>query len=124
MSDLEEHLSLEPLDPASGDPGFWLRFHSRVMGDAQAELARRRMTGDISVVDVVFAWRRALVPMALMAAAMAGILILGHQPPLEVQVVALEEVFNQDFNVRPMTAVLSGDDGIQTGLLAGAEEGF
>ena len=124
MNDLEEHLSLEPLDPASGDPGFWLRFHSRVMGDAQAELARRRMTGEIGVVDVVFAWRRALVPMALLAAAMAGILILGHQPSEEVQVVALEEVFNQDFNVRPMTVFLSGDEGIQSGLLAGAEEGF
>jgi anti-sigma factor RsiW len=124
MRDLEERLPLESLDPASKDPGFWLRFHGRVMGDAESELARRRMMGEISVADVVFAWRRALVPMVLLAAAMAGILILGHEPPQEVQVVALEEVFSQDFEVRPMTAALSGEGGVQSGLFAGAEEGF
>ena len=124
MSDFEKGVPLEVLDPGSRDPGFWLRFHSRVMGEAKSELARRRMVGDLSVVDVLFAWRRALVPMALLAAAMAGILIIGHEPQPPVQLVALEEVLAEDLNLSPIHSVLSGEGGSPEALFAVAEEGF
>lgn len=124
MSDFEKRVPLEILDPGSRDPGFWLRFHSRVMSGAQTELARRRMTGDLGVVDVVFAWRRALVPLALLAAAMAGVLILGHEPQPPVQLVALEEVLAEDLNLLPIRSVLSGEGGFPEALFAVAEEGF
>ena len=124
MSDSEKRVPLEFLDPGSRDPGFWLRFHRRVMREAEVELARRTMAGDPSVADVLFAWRRALVPLALLAAAMAGVLILGHEPQPPVQLVALEEVLAEDLNLLPIRSVLSGEGGSPEALFAVAEEGF
>ena len=124
MSDLEKRVPLESLDPGSRDPGFWLRFHRRVMREAEAELARRTMAGDPSVADVLFAWRRALVPMALLAAALAGILIAGYEPQQQVQLVALEEVFSADLNLQPIHSVLNGEGSFQDPLFAVVEGGF
>jgi len=124
MSDLEKRVPLEILDPGSRDPGFWLRFHGRVMNGAKSELARRRMAGDLGVVDVLFAWRRALVPLALLAAAMAGVLLLGHEPQPPVQLVALEEVLAEDLNLLPIHSVLTGEGGSPEALFAVVEEGF
>ena len=83
MNDIEERVPLEPLDPGALDPGFWVRFHARVLDQAQMELARRRLNGDITFADVVFAWRRTLVPMALLAAALAGVFLMSHEEPVE-----------------------------------------
>ena len=124
MREFDEPKQLESLDPGSRDPGFWLRFHTRVMGKAQAELARRRMVGELSVVDVVFAWRRAVVPISLLAAALAGILILGYQPQVPVQIVALEEALTEDLNLLPIPAVILGEGPMQSGFFAVAEGGF
>jgi hypothetical protein len=124
MSEFNERVPLEALDPGSRDPGFWLRFHNRVMDRARAELSRRRMAAELSVVDVVFAWRRALVPMALLAAAMAGILLMSHEPEEPVQLVALEDVLTEGLNLLPTTAVMSGETTVQQALFAAAEDGF
>lgn len=124
MNEMDERLQLESLDPGSREPGFWLRFHSRVMADAQAELARRRMTGDLSIADVVFAWRKALVPMTLLAAAMAGILLFGHQQPNPVQMVALEDVLTEEINLFDQSGVLSPEGVAQLGIFAAAEGEF
>lgn len=124
MTEQEIPVRLEALDPGSNDPGFWLRFHSRVLADAQAELARRRMAGDVGVVDLVFAWRRALVPMALMAAAVAGIMTVSRASEPPIQVVALEEVLTEDLNPLTRTAVHGQGDGDQTSVFASLEEGF
>ena len=124
MSKIEEHISLDSLDPGFRNPGFWLRFHSRVMGAAQMELARRRMVGELSVVDVVFAWRRAVVPLALLAAALAGILIIGNGPEAPIQMVALEEVLTQDLNLLTTSGVLSGEASTTEALFTMAEGGF
>ncbi len=124
MSEMDEKLALDSLDPASKDPGFWLRFHHRVMADAQGELARRRMVGELSVVDVVFAWRKTLVPMALLAAALAGILLMAHQPGPAVQVVALEDVLTEDLNLLDGSGVLSPEGTAQLGIFAASEGEF
>ena len=92
MRELDQKVPMEELDPGRRDPGFWLRFHGRVLADAREELARRRMAGDLSVVDVVFSWRRALVPMALLAATLAGIFLMSHEEPVApLGPIALEE---------------------------------
>jgi hypothetical protein len=124
MNEMEERIPLESLDPGSRDAGFWLRFHGRVMDSAQAELARRRMVGELGVVDVVFAWRKALVPMALLAAAMAGILMMGSEPEESIRVVALEEVLTEDLNLFSTSGVLAGESAFQESLFALAEGGF
>ena len=124
MSENEDRIELEALDPGSRDPGFWLRFHGRVMASSQAELARRRMLGNPGVVDVVFAWRKALVPMALLAAAMAGILLMESEAEPPVQLVALEEVLTEDLNLLTASGVLIGDGVAREAVFASVEGGF
>jgi len=124
MNEMEERIPLDALDPGSRDAGFWLRFHSRVMDSAQAELARRRMVGELGIVDVVFAWRKALVPMALLAAVMAGILMMGPESETSIRIVALEEVLTEDLNLFSTSGVLAGESVFQESLFALAEGGF
>jgi hypothetical protein len=126
MSEFNDRFPLEPLDPGSKDPGFWLRFHARVMDQARAELQRRRMAMELSVVEVVFAWRRALVPMALLAAALAGILLMDSARQAPVEVVALEDVLTEGLNLSPISAVMTGEGASQTGvgIFAAVEGGF
>lgn len=125
MSDFGERVSLKSLDPGSGDPGFWLRFHRRVMASAQSELLRRRMAADLRFEDVVFAWRRALVPLALIAAALAGVLLVGSEPQAPVQLVALEEALTEGLNLLTGSGVLSSGEGsLEEGIFAVAEGGF
>lgn len=119
MRDVDSRIPLEPLDPESNDPGFWMRFHGRVMRLADAELARRRMAGELSVVEVVFAWRRALIPLAAMAAALAGILLVGADSEPVLSPVALEEALTIDLDSESIPVVLSGEyAGVEAAVLA------
>jgi hypothetical protein len=82
------------LDPASQDPRYWLRFRTWVMNGATLELARRRMVAQMTVGDVVHSWARALVPTALLAAVLAGILLwrVGSVPPMTVEELLISEI--------------------------------
>lgn len=94
--------ALRVLDPASDDPGYWLRFHAGVMAAAREELARRRMLADVTVSELVTAWGRMLVPTAVLAAAVAAFLLFqpGAAPrPASVTPLALEELFEQELAV-------------------------
>jgi hypothetical protein len=86
--------ALVQLDPASRDPKYWLRFRTWVMTGATLELARRRMMTQMTVGDVVHSWARALVPTALLAAAVAGILLwrFGSAPPMTVEEMLVSEI--------------------------------
>lgn len=86
--------ALFQLDPSSGDPKYWLRFRSWVMNGATLELARRRMMTQLTVGDVVHSWARALVPTALLAAAVAGIMLwrVGSAPPMTVEELLVSEI--------------------------------
>lgn len=107
MNDLDDRVKLEPMDPGSADPGFWIRFHSRVLAQAEDELARRRMTQDLSFPEVVFQWRKPLVPLALLAATLAGIFVAGHEEPgTALSPVALEEALIQELEGEPIPTVL------------------
>ena len=108
MNDIEERVPLESLDPGTQDPGFWVRFHARVLDQAQMELARRRVNGDLTFADVVFAWRRALVPMALLAAALAGVFLMSQKEPVEpfAEALALEEALLEGLEGEAIPAIL------------------
>jgi hypothetical protein len=82
------------LDPASQDPKYWLRFRTWVVNGASLELARRRMIAQMTVGDVVHSWARALVPTALLAAALAGILLwrVGSVQPMTVEELLVSEI--------------------------------
>ena len=72
--------ALRALDPGATDPGFWMRFQARVMQGAGPELARRRLMADLTVGDVLAGWARALVPTAVLAAAVAALVLLRDAP--------------------------------------------
>ncbi len=72
--------ALDFLDPASRDPGFWMRFQARVLQGAGPELARRRLMADLTVGDVLTGWARALVPTAMLAAAVAALILIRMAP--------------------------------------------
>jgi hypothetical protein len=96
--DPELQASLAVLDPASGDPNYWLRFRWWVMSGAAAELARRRQAARLTVADVVESWARALLPTAALVAAVAGMLLLRADqsttdfPPIVGEELLLSEV--------------------------------
>lgn len=107
MKNFDDRVDLKALDPASLDPGFWTRFHGRVMTHAREELARRRMAGEQTVAEVVFRWRRVLVPSALLAATLAGIFVIVHEEPRPgLTPLALEEALVEDLDGSPIPAVL------------------
>lgn len=133
MNDFGDRNPLEHLDPARREPGFWLRYHSRVMNLAADELARRRMAGmagmagGVTIPEVVFAWRRALVPLALLAATGAGILLATHEsrPPMApVAPVALEEILLEDLTDASMLHILEGSGEAADGPVLTAAGGF
>jgi hypothetical protein len=131
MNDFGDRNPLEHLDPARREPGFWLRYHSRVMNLAADELARRRMAGmagmagGVTIPEVVFAWRRALVPLALLAAAGAGILLATHESRPPVAPVALEEILLEDLPDASMLHILEGSGGgAADGTMLTAAGGF
>jgi hypothetical protein len=124
MTDLGERIPLEPLDPGFRDPGFWVRFHTRVMRLAEGELGRRRMTNEVSVVEVMFAWRKALVPMTLMAAALAGLLLVQEDPESSLSPVPVEEVLIGGLDGDPIPVVLAAETDLFESAILVSGEGF
>jgi len=107
MNDFDDRLELGPLDPGSENPGYWVRFHERVMSGAAPELARRRSVREWSVPEVVFQWRKTLVPLTLLAATLAGIFVASHEEPRPVNSpVALEDFLMEDLPGDPIPTVL------------------
>jgi len=67
--------ALNELDPGRDDPTYWLGFHGRVLAESRGELLRRRREDERSVTGVISLWSRAVVPLALAAAVVAGLLL-------------------------------------------------
>lgn len=76
MNDIEPHVPLGEMDPGRHDPGYWARFHARVIEAAGPALRRRAELSRITMGDVLLSWSRLLVPGTLVAAAAAGVLLL------------------------------------------------
>lgn len=99
----ENPLDLSALDPATGDSGYWDRFHDGVMFRAVGPLARRRLEIPPTMSSLIVRWGRALVPLAAAAGAVAGVLMLQdrervHEPMTLEEMVAqaaAEEVGSQ-----------------------------
>ena len=112
--------ALESLDPASRDPGFWMRFQSRVMQGAGPELARRRLMADLTVGDVLTGWARALVPTAVLAAAVAALVLM--RPAPAALPATLEDVLTAGIETQTIPEVL--DQGEAAASVAFAAERF
>jgi len=126
MNDMmEDRLNLEPLDPGFQEPGYWVRFHRRVMEGARTELARRRAEEALSVPEVVFRWRRTLVPVSLLAAALAGIFLMNQdQPQARLSAVAVEDALVEGLPSDPIPTVLERDADLDEVAFLAAAGGF
>lgn len=78
----EPRVPLQELDPEHRDPGYWYRLRRSILAAAAPELARRRAMEELTVSGVLLSWSRTVVPAALLAAALAGLLLL-RQPRVE-----------------------------------------
>jgi len=102
----EQAPDLAVLDPGLDDPGYWPRFLSVVMERASGELSRRRLVADVGVTDFFQLWSVPVIRAALIAAAIAGILLLRDGPATalgveEALTMELEDRTLPDFMAQP-----------------------
>lgn len=108
--DMEVASWLEALDPATAEPNYWLRFQSWVMNNAAAELARRRLMAELTMGDVMTSWARAVIPTAVLAAALAGLLLLrAHAVPAPVPM-GVEELLMAGVEGATIPVTLSSEE--------------
>ena len=106
----EEHrVPLESLDPGSRDDTYWPRFYRSVMAAAAGELARRRVQYELTISGVVWSWARAVVPAALVAATLAGMILLRGQDLPQPLHVDLEEVLAAGLDDGALPVMLASD---------------
>jgi hypothetical protein len=110
---------LGELDPGRDDPSYWMGFHNRVGEANRLELMRRRRESERSVAGVVSGWSRIVVPAALVAAAVAG-LVLAR--PIAESPVALEDMITMGAS-EPVPFELVDDETDEAWLVL-ASEGY
>ena len=103
--------ALGSMDPATEDPMYWFQFHGWIMTGVAGELARRRLMAELTVADVLAAWSRALVPAALLAAAIAGITLLRAAPAPSERHLGVEELLVAEIPIETMATLLAKDGG-------------
>ena len=107
--DLELEEQLRVLDPSQDDPSYWFRFRGWVMKEAEGELARRRMSVDLTVEDLLESWSRTVIPVA-MAAAIAAIALIRSSPdddPKVFMAVGVEELLVREIPAQTQPVLLS-----------------
>ena len=107
--DVELEEQLRVLDPSQDDPSYWFRFRGWVMKEAEGELARRRMSVDLMVEDLLESWSRTVIPVA-MAAAIAAIALIRSSPddaPELFMAVGVEELLVREIPAQTQPVLLS-----------------
>jgi hypothetical protein len=111
--------ALAPVDPAHADPSYWIRFQSRVMQSAAPELARRRLMADLGVADVVTGWARALVPTAMLAAAIAMLILMRNAPTVDLaDSMTVEDILTAGIETQTIPEVLAQVEASATAFAA------
>ena len=99
---------LAVLDPGLDDPGYWSLFLSVVMAGASDELSRRRLAAEVGVVDFLQSWSRTVIRAALIAAAIAGVLLLRDRPATTLGV---EEALTMGLEDRTLPDLMEQSEG-------------
>ena len=104
----EQAPDLAVLDPGLDDPGYWPRFLSTVMVRASNELSRRRLRAESGVTDLLQSWSGTVIRAALVAALIAGVLLLRDQPGTTLGV---EEALTAGFEDRTLPDLMGQPEG-------------
>jgi len=104
---------LSSVDPGHSDETYWPRFHRSVMGQALADLGRRRVIANLTVSQIMHSWARTVLPTAAVAAAVAAIVLLRpiETPEVQPRLIAVEEALMEGVDGDPIPVVL-GDDAL------------
>ena len=118
-----EQRPLEALDPEGVDPGYWARLHRRILETAAPELARRRRLRDATLDEVMSSWARTVVPTALLAAALAGLLLLQDASPEPARSASadVEEALLEGLEGSGFSAVASSGNGEPSAVIFAGE---
>jgi hypothetical protein len=108
--DMELASALAFVDPATRDPNYWLRFQSWVMGGAAGELARRRLMAEVTVGEVLSGWARTVLPTAVIAALVAGLMLLKAAPGTTTPRATVEDLLLVGVEDDAFPAALSNDE--------------
>jgi len=108
--DMELAEALSVLDPARGDPNYWLRFRSWVMGAAARELARRRLLAQLTVGDVMQSWARTVLPTAVATALLAGILLIRGSALTAPLPIGVEELLVSEIEGETIPMMLEAEE--------------
>jgi len=95
------------LDPEYQDPTYWYRFREWILENAAGELARRRFIHELTVGEVMTSWARTVVPVALLAAIVAGLLLSRDQSVVPVGPVGIEELLMSGVEGQTIPAALA-----------------
>ncbi len=101
---------LAVLDPGLEDPGYWPRFLSTVMVRASDELSRRRLRAESGVTDLLQSWSGTVIRAALVAALVAGVLLLRDRPAATLGVEEALTVGLEDRTLPDLMAQPEGSD--------------
>lgn len=105
---------LVSLDPERTDPGYWDRFHRWVVSSAVVELARRRRR-EATVSEVMFSWWRTVVPIAAVAAVLAGFFLAREldppEPALRAPDMTMDELLREGMDAPVMPSFETADPG-------------
>lgn len=107
--DTEIHGALRAFDPGEGDAGYWTRFEGWVLSSASMELARRRRLASMTIGDVLVGWARALVPTAMVAAALAGLFLVRSSGADALPPLGLEEILASELQGLTILQISSPD---------------
>lgn len=122
VRDVELAEALAEIDPGTREPNYWLRFRVWVMSSAARELARRRLMAQLTVGEVVRSWAGAVVPTALLAAVLAGLLLLRSGVLSQPQPIGVEELLVSEVQGETIPTMLGPDTDGET--VAFASEAF
>jgi hypothetical protein len=107
--DMEIYTALRVLDPGERAAGYWNAFHARVTSAAGAELVRRRAAASMTVGDVLVGWARTLVPTAMLAAALAGVVLMRGETTEAPAPLGIEEMLTSELKGLTIPQISSPD---------------
>ena len=86
-----------------------------MLSEAGPELTRRRSARRLTVADVLSGWARTVVPTALAAAAIAGVVLLRATPPMAgPEALGVEELLVIDLDGLTIPSVLAPDSPVNS----------